>query len=121
MLQAVHDTAEAERVENTKLHKQLSAVAVKTMEETIKQMEAEKAALEVQNVALQVTTDAAKAEAAKAAAEAAAAAAGSNSSSSTLLAGALADAITKKAATEMAKECMYICTASPTLCGWYST
>ena len=120
MLQAVHDTAEAERVENTKLHKQLSAVAVKTMEETIKQMEAEKAALEVQNVALQVTTDAAKAEAAKAAAEAAAAAAGSNSSS-TLLAGALADAITKKAATEMAKECMYICTASPTLCGWYST
>ena len=60
-LQAVHDAAEAERVENAKLREQLSAAAANNMEETIKRMEAEKAALEAQNTALQVTTDAAKA------------------------------------------------------------
>ena len=56
-----------------------------------------------------MTTDAAKAEAARVAAEAAAAAAGSSGSSSSPSAGVLADAISKKAATKLAEECLGPC------------
>ena len=83
-LQAAHDAAEAGRVHEAKLRDKLAAANQKTMEAMIKQLEAEKAAIEERNTALQVTTDAAKADAAKAeearvAAEEAAAAGGSSS------------------------------------------
>ena len=68
------------------------------MQETIKRMEAEKATLEAQNAALKVTSEAATA--AKDAAEAAAAAAAAGGPS----AGALADAMLKKAAAKLAED-----------------
>ena len=45
-LQAAHATAEAERIGAAKLRERLSAQEAVTMQETIKWMEAEKAALE---------------------------------------------------------------------------
>ena len=42
LLRAAHEAAEAQRVEAAKLCEELAAVNVKTMEETIKRLEAEK-------------------------------------------------------------------------------
>ena len=77
-LQAAHDAAEAGRVREAKLRDELAASHQKTMEETIKRLEAEKVAIEAANEALRVTASAANA--AKDAAEAAAASAASGSS-----------------------------------------
>ena len=70
-LQAAHDAAEAGRVHEAKLCDELAASHQKTMEETIKHLEAEKVTIEAANEALQVTANATNA--AKDAAEAAAA------------------------------------------------
>ena len=77
-LQAAHDAAEAGRVREAKLRDELAASHQKTMEETIKRLEAEKVAIEAANEVLWVTANAANA--AKDAAEAAAASAASGSS-----------------------------------------
>ena len=77
-LQAAHDAAEAGRVREAKLRDELAASHQKTMEETIKRLEAEKVAIEAANEVLRVTANAANA--AKDAAEAAAASAASGSS-----------------------------------------
>ena len=113
-LRAVHATAEVERAESAKLHDRLSAQETATMQEMIKHMEAEKAALEAQNTALKVMSEAATA--AKDAAEAAAEAAASGSLSSSRSAStakALADAVAKAAAgaatEKSAKEYTYPC------------
>ena len=98
-LQAAHAAAETERAESAKLCDRLSAQETATMQEMIERMEAEKAALEAQNAALKVTSEAATA--AKDAAEAAAAAAAAGGPS----AGALADAMLKKAAAKLAEDC----------------
>ena len=84
LLQAAHNAAEAQRVELAKVRGQLAAANQKTMEETIRRLEAEKATIEAQNMTLEVTADAAKANAAKAEAARVAAeeAAASGSSSS---------------------------------------
>jgi hypothetical protein len=98
-LRAAHAAAEAERAESAKLRDRLSAQETATMQETIKRMEAERAALEAQNTAPKVTSEAATA--AKDAAEAAATAAASGGSSSgggASTAKALADAVAKSAA-----------------------
>ena len=60
-LWAAHAAAEAERAESAKLHDKLSAEKTASMQEMIKHMEAEKAALEVQNAALKVMPEAATA------------------------------------------------------------
>ena len=110
-LQAVHDITEAQRVEAAKLHDQLAAANAKTMEETIKRLEAEKAAIEAKNVSLQVTADAAKAT--KDAAEAAAAAAASGSSGgggiSTSAADTIAKALSKAGEDKLTEECVFPC------------
>ena len=101
-LQAAHDPAEAGRVREAKLRDELAASHQKTMEETIKRLEAEKVAIEAANEALRVTDNAANAAKDDAdAAEAAAASAASGSSVGggggmpTDAAKALAKAITK--------------------------
>ena len=72
-LQAAHDAVEVGWVREAKLRDELAALHQKTMEETIKRLEAEKVAIEAANEALHVTANAANA--AKDAAEAAAASA----------------------------------------------
>ena len=109
-LQAAHDIAEAQRVKAAaaKLHNQLAAANAKTMEETIKRLEAEKAAIEAKNASLQVTDDAANA--AKEVAEAAAAAAATGSSSgggvSTSAADTIARALKKANEDRLTEECV---------------
>ena len=77
-MQAAHEAAEVRRVEIAAVCDELAAANAKTMEETIKRLEAEKVAIEAANEALRVTANAANA--AKDAAEAAAASAASGSS-----------------------------------------
>ena len=76
-LQAAHDAVEAGRIREAKLRDELAASHQKTMEETIKRLEAEKVAIEAANEVLRVTANAANAAIA---AEAAAASAASGSS-----------------------------------------
>ena len=76
-LQAAHDAAEV-MVHEAKLHDELVASHQKTMEETIKHLEAEKVTIEAANEVLRVIANAANA--AKDAAEAAVASAASGSS-----------------------------------------
>ena len=109
-LQAAHEAAEAQRVEAAKLREELAAANAKTMEETIKRLEAEKAAIEAKNTSLQVT--AAAANAAKDAAEAAAAAAASGSGGggggvSTSAAESIAKALRKAKDGELVEECVF--------------
>ena len=77
-LQAAHGAVEAGRICEAKLHEELAALHQKTMEETIKCLEAEKVTIKAANEVLWVTANATNA--AKDAAEAAAASAASGSS-----------------------------------------
>ena len=60
-LQAAHGAVEAGRIREAKLRDELAASHQKTMEETIKRLEAEKVAIEAANEALRVTANAANA------------------------------------------------------------
>ena len=110
-LQAAHDAVEAGRIREAKLRDELAASHQKTMEETIKRLEAEKVAIEAANEVLRVTANAANA--AKDAAEAAAASAASGSSVGggggmpTDAAKALAKAITKSKKAELSEQCTF--------------
>ena len=94
-------------MEAAKLREELAAANSKAMEETIKRLEAEKAAIEAANASLKVTADAANA--AKVAAEAAAAAAASGSSGggsvSTSVADTIAKAMNKTEKAKLHEEC----------------
>ena len=107
-LQVAHDAAEAQRVEAAKLRDQLAVANAKTMEETIKRLEAEKAAIEAANESLKVTADAANA--AKVAAEAVAAAAASSTSGGsglTSVADTIAKAMKKSDKAKLHEECTF--------------
>ena len=95
LLQAAHDAVKVGWVHEAKLHDELAASHQKTMEETIKRLEAEKVTIKAVNEVLQVTANAANAAKDVAEVAAASAASGSSISSSSSMLMDAAKALTK--------------------------